>query len=108
MEGAVGIGAQHRQVAVPALAGVAQRQIIIEAFGEEMLLPDGALDLDDRDPEARRVEHEALKRLAPLRDDQEPMGGAASGEGLLDGAAARDELLLIGPEERRSLRIRAG
>ena len=66
------------------------------------------LDLDDRDPEARRVEHEALKRLAPLRDDQEPMGGTASDEGLLDGAAARDELLLIGSEQRRSLGIQAG
>ena len=37
-----------------------------------------ALELDDRDPQAGRVEHELLERVAPLRDDEQapaPRGG---------------------------------
>jgi hypothetical protein len=52
-----------------------------------------ALDLDDRDPEARRVEDEALQRLAPLRDDEKPDRRPSGGEGLLDRAPPGDQLL---------------
>ena len=52
-----------------------------------------ALDLDDRDPQARRMEDELLERLTALRHDEQAAGLAAGDERLLDGPAAGDELL---------------
>jgi hypothetical protein len=52
-----------------------------------------ALDLDDRDPEARGVEDEPLERLAALRYDEQPDRRPPGNEGLLDRATTRDELL---------------
>jgi hypothetical protein len=40
------------------------------------------------------MKHDPLQRLATLRGDQEPVGGAPGGESLLDRAAPRDELLI--------------
>ena len=63
-----------------------------------------ALDLDDRDAQAGRVEDELLERGATLRHDQQSMGRAARGEDLLDRPPAGDQLLLgteqIGRRER--------
>src|SRR6516164_666636 len=53
-----------------------------------------ALDLHDRDPQPRGVEHELLERRPPLRYDEQAMGDAAGREHLLDGSAAGDELLV--------------
>ncbi len=64
-----------------------------------------ALDLDDRDPQARRVEHELLERPAALGDDEQPARLAAGDERLLDGAPARDELLVLGEGQRRGERL---
>src|SRR6185369_16475568 len=57
-----------------------------------------AFELDDRDPQARRVENEALEGLAPLGDDEQPDRGPLRDERLLDGATAGDELL-VGAEQ---------
>jgi len=54
-----------------------------------------ALDLDDRDTEAGRVQDEPLQRLASLRDDEQAMGRPARDERLLDGATAGDELFVV-------------
>jgi hypothetical protein len=50
------------------------------------------------------MEHELLERLATLRDDEQPVRGAAGDEGLLDRAATRDELLVLADEIRRRQR----
>jgi hypothetical protein len=60
-----------------------------------------AFDLDDRDPEAGRVQDEPLERLTALRDDEQPMGRSTCDEGLLDRAPAGDELLVVGQEVGR-------
>ena len=60
-----------------------------------------AFDLDDRDPEAGRVQDEPLERLTALRDDEQPMGRSACDEGLLDRAPAGDELLVVRQEVGR-------
>src|SRR5215210_1915450 len=57
-----------------------------------------ALDLDDGNPEVRGVEDDPLERFAALWDDKESLCVAACGERLLDGAAAGDELLVLGEE----------
>jgi hypothetical protein len=44
------------------------------------------------------VEHELLERVAPLRDDEEPVRGAARGEDFLDRAPTGDEFL-VGPQQ---------
>ena len=59
-----------------------------------------ALDLDDRDPQARRVEHDLLERLPPLRHDQQPDRRPAGDERLLDRPAAGDELLVLAEQLR--------
>jgi hypothetical protein len=59
-----------------------------------------ALDLDDRDPERRRVEDEPLERLTPLRNDEQATSGPASDERLLDRATPGDELLVVGEQVR--------
>ena len=48
-----------------------------------------AFELDDREPQARRVQHELLERLASLRDDQQALRRAARDERLLDRAGGR-------------------
>ena len=53
-----------------------------------------ALELDDRNAQARRVEDELLERLAALRDDEQAEGRPAGGERLLDRPATGDELLV--------------
>ena len=74
---------------------------------------DAALDLDDRDAQARRVEDELLERIAALRDDEQAPRLAAGDERLLDGAAAGDELLVLAERDplegrrQRSARRRA-
>src|SRR4051794_39337188 len=60
-----------------------------------------ALDLDDRDPQARGMENESLERLAPARDHEQPQGGAARDERFLDRATAGDQLFALGQEVRR-------
>ena len=69
--------------------------VTVEA-GERRQRP--AFDLDDRDPQARRVEDEAFEGLAPLGDDEQPDRGPLRDERLLDGAAAGDQLL-VGAEQ---------
>jgi hypothetical protein len=54
-----------------------------------------ALDLDDRDPQARRVEDEPLESLAAGRDDEQALRGAPGDERLLDRTPAGDELLAL-------------
>jgi len=54
-----------------------------------------ALDLDDRDPERRRVEDDALERLPAMGHDEQPARGPARGERLLDRVAAGDDLLAL-------------
>ena len=56
-----------------------------------------ALDLDDRDPQVRGMEHELLERRALLRDDEQTDRGTTRDERFLDRASTGDELLL-GPE----------
>jgi hypothetical protein len=60
-----------------------------------------AFDFDDRDPKAGCVEDEPLERLAALRDDEQATCGPSSDERLLDRAASRDELFVLGEEIRR-------
>jgi hypothetical protein len=66
-----------------------------------------ALDLDDRDPQRRRVEHEALECQATLRRHQQPDRGPPGGECLLHRPSAGDQLLLgaerLGRLDRRLL-----
>ena len=58
--------------------------------------------LDDRDPEARRVENEPFEGLAALGDDEQADGRATRHERLLDWPAPGDELLaLIEQADRR-------
>jgi hypothetical protein len=52
-----------------------------------------ALDLDDRDSKARRMEDEPFEGLASLGDDEKADGLATGDERFLDGTAAGDELL---------------
>ena len=52
-----------------------------------------ALDLDNRDAQRRGMDRERVEGRAPLRHDQQSERIAARGERLLDGPAARDELL---------------
>jgi len=52
-----------------------------------------ALEFDDRDAQARRVEDELFQRFPTLRDDEQANCRSAGGEGLLDRAAARYQLL---------------
>ena len=59
-----------------------------------------ALDLDHGDPQARRVEHELLERMAALRDDEQAARLAAGHESLLDRAPAGDDLLVLGQRQR--------
>jgi hypothetical protein len=59
-----------------------------------------AFDFDDRDPEARGVQDEPLKRFPPRRHDEQAMGGPSRNERLLDRAASRDQLL-VGTEQTR-------
>ncbi len=61
-----------------------------------------ALDLDDRDPQGGRVEHEPLERIAALGRHEQATRGAARDEGLLHGAPAGHELLVVGHHERRA------
>jgi hypothetical protein len=50
-------------------------------------------DLDDRDPEVRRVQDEPLERLAALRDNQQADRRSAGNERLFDRPAPGNELL---------------
>jgi hypothetical protein len=59
-----------------------------------------ALDLDDRDPKARRVQDEPLEGLPALWHDQESTGGPPRDECLFDRTAAGDELLTLRKEVR--------
>ena len=52
------------------------------------------LDLDDRDPQVRRMQHELLEGRTPLRDDEQTDGGTTSDERFLDRASTRHELLV--------------
>ena len=52
-----------------------------------------ALDLDNGDAQGRGVDRERVEGRAPLRDDQQADRLAPRGEGLLDRAAAADQLL---------------
>lgn len=54
-----------------------------------------ALNLDDRNSQARGMQDETLERLASLGDDQQPNCGSPRDECLLDRAAAGDELLAV-------------
>ena len=54
-----------------------------------------ALDLDDRDPEARRVQDEPLERRPALWHDQESTRAAARDECLLDRTPPGNELLTL-------------
>src|SRR5262245_860222 len=54
-----------------------------------------ALDLDDRDPQGRRVEDDLLESLTALGRHQQPARRARRREGLLDRSAAGDELLAL-------------
>ncbi len=54
-----------------------------------------ALDLDDRDAEVRRVEHQLLERLAALRHDEEAMRLPTGHERLLDRSPPGDQFLLV-------------
>ena len=58
-----------------------------------------ALDLDDRDPQARRVEDELLERLAALGHDEQAASLAAGDERLLDRPAPGHQLLELGVEQ---------
>jgi hypothetical protein len=51
-----------------------------------------ALHLDDRDPEAGRVQNEPLEGLSALGDDEQADGRASGNERLLDRPATGDEL----------------
>jgi hypothetical protein len=53
-----------------------------------------ALDLDDRNPQVRRMQDQALQCLAPLRDDDQPFCLATRDECFLDGSPTRDDLLV--------------
>jgi hypothetical protein len=53
-----------------------------------------ALDLDDRNPQVRRMQDQALQRLAPLRDDDQALCLATRDECFLDGSPTRDDLLV--------------
>jgi hypothetical protein len=53
-----------------------------------------AFDLDDRDSEARRMQHEPLEGLPPLRDDEQPARGPSGDERLFDGSPAGHELFV--------------
>ena len=53
-----------------------------------------ALDLDDRDAEVRRVEDDLFECRAAIRNDEQPPSRTPSDEGLFDGAAACDQLLV--------------
>ncbi len=59
-----------------------------------------ALHLDDRDAQPGRVEDQLFEGAASLRHDEQPMGGPAGREDLLDRSPAGDQLLL-GPEQVR-------
>ena len=54
-----------------------------------------AFDLDDGDAQAGGVEDELLERHPALRHDEQAPSLPAGDECLLDGAAARDELLTL-------------
>jgi len=60
-----------------------------------------AFDLDDGDPEARRVENESFQRLAALRNDEQAMGRSAGDECLLDRTASGNQLLVVREQIRR-------
>ena len=69
-----------------------------------------ALDLDDRDPQARGVQDDPLERLAALRDDQQPTGRPSRDERFLDRPTAGDEFLIgsEGIRRRQAGSARAG
>jgi hypothetical protein len=58
------------------------------------------LELDDRDPQARRMEDELLERFATLGYDKEPERGPAGGERLLDWTATGHELFVCSEQIR--------
>ena len=60
-----------------------------------------ALELDDRQAQARRVEDQLLERLPTLRDDEQSMCRPTGDERLLDRAAAGDQLLVLAEDVRR-------
>ena len=66
-----------------------------------------ALDLDDRDPQVRGMQHELLEGGPALGDDEQPDGGTTRDERLLDRAAAGDELLVGTEGLRRRQRRRS-
>ena len=51
-------------------------------------------DLDDRDPQVRRMQDDPLQRLAALGHHEQPSSGPPRDEGFLHGSAAGDELLV--------------
>lgn len=59
-----------------------------------------AFDLDDGDPQRRRVEDQPLERLASLRNDEQTPGGAPGDERLLDRTPSGDELFVLGEQVR--------
>ena len=60
-----------------------------------------AFDLDDRDSQARRVQDDPLKGLPALGNDEQSHRRPARNEGLLDGPAACDQLLVRPDKIRR-------
>ena len=63
-----------------------------------------ALELDDRDAQARGMEDQSLERLASLRHDEQAAGLAPRGERLLHGSPSGDQLLVLADEVRRRQR----
>jgi hypothetical protein len=64
-----------------------------------------ALDLLDRDAQARGVQDELLQRVAALGRDEQAVGVASRDERFLNGAPSSDELLVL-PERRDRWRRR--
>ena len=60
------------------------------------------LDLDDRDPEGGRVEHEPFERIATLRRHEEATRRPAGDERLLHRTPTGDQLLVIRQDEGRA------
>jgi hypothetical protein len=69
-----------------------------------------AFDLDHGDPERRRVEDEALERLAALRNDEQATGRPSGDERFFDRPPSGDELLVFGEQvggrDSGSIRVR--
>ena len=62
-------------------------------------------DLDDRDAQARGVEHDPFERLPALRDDEQPERWPARDERLLNGPTTSNQLF-VRPEKLREIRAR--